>query len=233
MSFISRRPSRRRRTQIIAYLTLCTFAMSACASEGPVAPSRHVTPIDGEVLFRGLVFGEGAVAKIFPEIWGGKEIDDPSWTTEQRDAVVTTKTALIADMRTADPQFFDRYAASLQSGDRLRIERTLDESATLFQQVAAARLSTQGVGQRDATGTCLAGLVAVFVVAVATINVAGALNFVVAANFAVAANLVYNRNAFWGGGPKPGPAPQQVDREQQQLARDEIVNMLAQRLALQ
>ena len=232
---MSRTSPPRRRTRIIAYLTLCAFAMSACASDGPVAPSPHVTPIDGEVLFRGLVFGEGAVARTFPEIWGGKQIDDPSWTAEQREAVVKTKTALVADMRTADPQFFDRYAAALQSGDRLRIERTLDESATLFQQVAAARLSTQGAGQRDATGTCLAGIVAVFVVAVATINVAGALNFVVAANFAVAANLVYNQNAFWGGGggPKPGPAPQQLEREQQQLARDEIVNMLALRLALQ
>jgi SdpC family antimicrobial peptide len=187
-------------------------------------------PKDGETLFRGLIFGEGEVAQAFPEIWGGKKIDDPSWTAEQREAVVKTKALLISDMRTADPGFFDRYAAALQSGDRLRIERMLDESGKLFRQVADSRITTSQSGNSgSASGTCI--IEVLFVVVAVFINVAADLNFVTAWNFVLNRNLVYNTEAFWGGGgggiTDPGDDQQLVMR----LQRDQVVNMLAVRLA--
>jgi SdpC family antimicrobial peptide len=201
--------------------------MSAC--DAPLAPTAHVVPKDGETLFRGLVFGEGEVAKAFPEIWGGKKIDDPSWTAEQRDAVVKVKTELIADMRTADPGFFDRYAGALQSGDHLRIERMLDESGKLFRQVADSRITTSQSGNRgSATGTCIVDVL--FVVVALFINVAAGLNFVVDANFVVAANLVYYTDAFWGDG-NDGGDPIDKPPLMTKLQRDQVVNMLAVRLA--
>ena len=214
--------------------------MTACQSDSPLAPTRHVVPKDGETLFRGLVFGEGEVAKAFPEIWGGKKIDDPRWTAEAREAVVQAKAALISDMRTADPGFFDRYGAALQSGDRLRIERMLDESGKLLRQVADSRIAAaQSGAPGDANGTCIfvaiGGFLVVFVVVAGVINVFGGLNFVVDANFVVAANLVYNSNAFWGGGGGGGGGGDPIDDQplMMQLQRDQVVNMLALRLAVQ
>ena len=238
MAVLSRIRAGGRRTRVLAYLTLCTFAMSACGSESPLAPTRHVVPQDGETLFRGLVFGEGAVAKEFPEIWGGKKIDDPSWTADQREAVLQAKTALIADMRTADPTFFDRYGAAIQSGDRLRIERMLDESGKLLRQVADSRIAAaQNAKPGDANGTCIfvaiGGFIVVFVVVAGVINVFGGLNFVVDANFVIAANLVYNSQAFWGGGGGGGGGGDENGALMMQLQRDQVVNMLADRLAVQ
>ncbi|MEZ4363428.1 MAG: hypothetical protein R3B48_24855 [Kofleriaceae bacterium] len=158
-------------------------------------------------MFRGLVFGEGAVAAQVPEIWGSYQAPELDAKDQARREEMIAQ--LIADLREADATFLDRYGAAMQSGDHLLIEKTLDESAVLVRQAVEKRqgpLSDSKV-VKDPGGTCLA--VALVVVGALVVAVVG--------------YAVYNENVFWGGGDEFGWSGSQ-------LGRDQAVDLIATRL---
>jgi SdpC family antimicrobial peptide len=196
--------------------------IAACADVNSPAPAplERAAVRSGEEMFRGIVFGEGTVGRMLPEVWGEGRDPSASLGREKLQRYERNKTTLIARMRTADADFFTRFGADVQSGDHLRIERAMDESAALIRQVAGAPdsgLSNPGTG----VGNCVA-VAAVLAVAVAG-NAVAVVNAVVAANAAVTSNWVYNTNYFWG---KKLLAP-----SESRLGRDQVIHMFAGRFA--
>jgi SdpC family antimicrobial peptide len=130
----------RSRIRALPILALLVAGLNGCV-EVLEPGARLQGPLDGETIFRGLVFGEAPVAGIFPEIWGQVSPVDIQWTAEQHQAVEAAKTELVARMETADPSFFARFHAALTSGRHVRIARALDESAVLFTAAVGSRAS--------------------------------------------------------------------------------------------
>jgi SdpC family antimicrobial peptide len=198
-----------------------TAAFAACADGrggAIVEPSvRTAKVVDGETLFRGLVFGEGAVAQAVPELWSGRSMENPAWTPAQHEEFEAAKSSIVVGMRRADPAFFGRFGAALQSGDPVRIERALDESRGLFARVVAPHgLPRRKPDDGSGKGACVTLAVAA--------NVAAVVNVAAAWNIAYYANAVYTENFFWENqydvASTDGPS----------LQRDQVVALLASRL---
>jgi SdpC family antimicrobial peptide len=192
--------------------------IAACADVNSPAPAplERAAVRSGEEMFRGIVFGEGTVGRMLPEMWGEGRDPIASLGREQLQRYERNKTTLIARIRTADADFLARFGADVQSGDHVRVERAMDESAALIRRVADAPgsgLSNPGTGM----GNCVAVAVAVAGAAVAVVNA------VAAWNVAVNSNWVYNNNYFWG---KKLLAP-----SESRLGRDQVIDMFAGRFA--
>lgn len=198
---------------------------------------------DGETLFRGLFFGQGPVAALFPEITERLKAINPTIQTDQFIAQV------IARLRQHDRSYFDRLAAGLQSGDHLTIEATMDHASKVFlkalqeevgaihptliaqteggleiaSSTAISNATQEGGTVRDGAGALDDGDrtwffldQVVFITQHLAINQQAAVNVVVVVNQAVA----YQTEAVWGG---DGSAASDLQREL-------WVNLLAQRL---
>ena len=171
----------------------CSSAPSSSPPEN--TPASQVPPAqlrDGETLFRALFFGQGEVAKTFPEVWQRKvfqSLHDPTpEQTEVMDKVVRT-------LDTKYPGFFDRFAAEVQSGDHLRVRAIMQEGAADVQAL---------VSSGDLTGTngeCFTYVfiaAAVVVVAAAFIIVVATAQFAVNQTAAVTSNTSFTTNVSCG-----------------------------------
>ena len=115
---------------------------------------------------------------------------------------------LIAKMRASDPQFFNRFAKGIQSGNRLRVLAAIQDAQTVFDNALTAAYQARAVANPD-VGDCLylAAVVALVLVLV------GAGAIVVAAVAAAVVVWVY----FWA------PATNSTSR----LAEEKWVNQIA------
>lgn len=127
-----------RYTALVGVVTaVLVSSMVACGKRDEVSSAKARTALSGEVVFRGLVFHEGAVAALIPE--AGIHVPSRKLTPEQRNAGERVKAQLMADIRQANPTFFDRFGVEIQSGNPLRIEQAMHESAMLVKQVNQKR----------------------------------------------------------------------------------------------
>ncbi|MHA7632036.1 hypothetical protein [Corallococcus sp. M7] len=120
--------------------------MVACGNGGS-SSARKWQAQSGEKLFGDLAFREGVFAELYAEM-GVRQSN--RLTPQQQAARERSKATLLANMRQADPAFFDRFGVEVQSGNHLRIERTLRESAALVRKVSPKRALTS-VGSTDNT----------------------------------------------------------------------------------
>jgi SdpC family antimicrobial peptide len=201
-----------------AVTAMLVTVLVACGNDDRTALAQSRQPLSGEEVFRGLVFHEGPVAAQLPEVW--RQVPPRQLTPEQQEARARRKDAVVADIRQADPTFFDRFGADIQSGDHLRIEQALDESAKLVKQ-AAQKLAPAAPTAGDRQGTCCVVLVC-GVVTMLDYGVwidYGAIAAVIADEaYAYAESYDYNDGdgeSAWAG---------------TQLGRDQVVDMIATRL---
>jgi SdpC family antimicrobial peptide len=203
-------------------VALLLGSVSACVEV--VEPRTPLdSTLDGETIFRGLVFGEGPVAEIFPEVWGRVAAEPPSWTPEQREAARVIKRELITDIKRADPSFFERFHASMRSGQHVRIARAMDESAALFTAVVEARSGKLSKTERDEMGACVAITLAV------AGNVLLVVNLAAFGNVAAYVNAVYDQNFFWSS-PHDQGGTGDSGAGNSALQRDQVVQIIADRL---
>lgn len=127
----------------------CDTGISGAEAEQPVHK------YSGEEILRGLVFGQGPVADLFPELINRQAIDDhvSAMTPEARAAYYTqvekTRTqfdALLAEIEQDDPAFLDRFAAAMQSGNHIEIERALE---AIQKQWVSAAARMAGLSQAE------------------------------------------------------------------------------------
>lgn len=119
--------------------------------------------------------------------------------TSTRDELLASETPELGDLPglvielidAKDPQFFDRFATEITSGDHYRVAEALGESGQLLLGALGELNAPIGTDQGAGQGFC------VFVVAGAVLFVfaAAVANAAAAVNVAVAGNAVYNANA--------------------------------------
>jgi SdpC family antimicrobial peptide len=96
-------------------------------------PPQQRTRYDGETIFRGLYFGRGPVAELFPEIWKQERFLERKklLTPEEERRIAEIQDKIIARIREKDNGFFDRFQRAMQSSDHLTIQKNLDEATAL------------------------------------------------------------------------------------------------------
>lgn len=189
----------------IAILTTITLmvhvarpGLMSTATASPTATARY----NGETLFAGLYFGEGPVAKMFPEIWESTQVAQQVSQAQNSESWNKTKAEAIAWVRTNDPDFFNRFEQDIQSGNHMRVGQAYKQGA----QKLSAYVSSTGVDPNSPEARAGVGLVLVLAVAVAVA-------------VAVYAWKYYQPNMPEGSGVAQG------------LQEDVLVNMIAERLA--
>lgn len=133
------------RSKVLGALAAATLMLGvgACgAEEEPASTQGAVTgAVSGEEVFKGLFFGEGPVAARLPKGWGPRAVS--TLPPEEQAEHAQRRTQVIASLHEADPTFFERFGADIQSGDHLRIERALNESLAAMKRVSQQSLSKE------------------------------------------------------------------------------------------
>lgn len=86
--------------------------------------AQRTAAYDGETLFRGILFNEGPVARLLPEIGGGAV--PPG---EQQAALYQ---GLMDRIAAREAGFFKEFGVEVQSGDRFRVQRAIERGAMLL-----------------------------------------------------------------------------------------------------
>lgn len=161
-----------RRVVIVSLLgTMST--LNACSTPAPTAmigSSAVRATYDGEALFLGIFFGEGAVGKSLSEIWSGGGAEAMLTSPEQVAKLHRFESAAIASLRSSDPTFFDRFARATQSGDYMAVQSAIDEAAAKLEATAHSYVASAQDGNAvgdDAVVTVTVAVAGAVVVAVA------------------------------------------------------------------
>lgn len=139
---------------------------------------HHAKIYDGETLFRGLIFGQGPVAKLFPNVWPA-EIREKANNPKAKKAV----DLIIDQIKSDNPTFFDEYAAVMQSGNYVKISNEMKKTGKVI-SATLKKLQAEIKNPNDADPSSLvivlAGAVYMYALVVhtagAAINVAGAVD---------------------------------------------------------
>ncbi|MED4322829.1 sporulation delaying protein family toxin [Weizmannia sp. CD-2023] len=174
---------------------------------------EDIAKYGGETIFKGLLFGQGPVSKLFPEIWTPK-ISKKISTEENKKAVAF----IIQEMKKLDPSFFVRFKEKITSGDQLKVDEAMREGAELFEKVLKKHNAKKRENITDtATGMCMVGYqVYTYVLYV---QIGGAAETFVA----VAGVYVYAGVKFW---PKSTANSSDLEKEM-------FINTVAERLSIE
>ncbi|WP_342742396.1 sporulation delaying protein family toxin [Stigmatella aurantiaca] len=173
-------------------MTFSAFGMGSKSPSGSTpqrasSPQSQQQPLNGQTLYKGMVFGIGPDAHHFDDIWKRPEIqaklEGPDVEANQSMAAER----VIAKIAQMDPAFFDRFARALSSGNHATIDRLLTETKEKTHSAAAVLrreagqpgdISAGDGGSPTAAGTWLyeetvvaVAVVAVLVIAVTQIDV--------------------------------------------------------------
>ncbi len=111
--------------KITASVVTLTLLMSVF-SHSSFAENRGKNGRSGEEIIRGVFFGEGEVANLFPEIWENfrSQLSGKEWD-EMKEAMVST-------VKETDPTFLDKFGEEMQSGDHIRIQTIIAETRSIL-----------------------------------------------------------------------------------------------------
>lgn len=149
-------------------------------AQGQLQKINHFT---GEDIFKGLVFGQGEVAKIFPEVWSKDMLKQAN---EEENQKLVTK--VLDEMKKIDGSFFIQLENAVKSSNYISVDRALSTGGELLLKAIQA-LELDLKESDPITGTC----VAVFVVLTAAIFV----SYVGAVHTAAIDIQVYAAVAYW------------------------------------
>ena len=126
-------------TLVLAGTLTSTAVVAAEPAPISAAPAAVImkkdahAPLDGETLFRAVVFGQGAAAERF------SDLTKPVEKTEEINSEINR---VVAAIDTADPAYFDNFADLAQSGNVLKVE----EAFRITGPVLNSALTTLGYG---------------------------------------------------------------------------------------
>ena len=92
------------------------------------AVSQETKRFSGEQIFRGINFGDGPVAELFPEVWKNSQVLQQFGNERGVKALIILREKIILEIKTSDPTFMDKYSREMQSGEHLRIQAAMEES---------------------------------------------------------------------------------------------------------
>ena len=204
-----------------------TFLMVAIANLGGAftvfAESSKKTTFTGEQVFRGVNFGDGPVAKLFPEVWKSAEVAEQLGDNKRVKSFSILREKVVSEINLADPTFMNRYGQEMQSGEHLRIQGALEESS---HKITAAM---QKIGTMNEQGQFAneyaEGELACSVVAVCAAAIALAVwKYVAVVDIAAVAVVAAVAIAIWRY------VGIEEDQAKGRLFREQFVNSVAERL---
>ncbi|MBK3495587.1 sporulation delaying protein family toxin [Viridibacillus sp. YIM B01967] len=175
---------------IIMALGLAISSTSVFAAENTNSNTHKKTAItsemkkqkyDGETIYRGLFFGDGPVAKLFPEIWSDKLMTEANTTEAKRVSKTISK-----KINELDPNYFNELEVAVKSGDNVKVQAALVKGGNLLVKVSEGIQKTKVGGRGTAFGCSLVAgcIVAVYAAGAVTTAVvvthAGAITAAVA-----------------------------------------------------
>lgn len=124
---------------------IAALAPAVCGAQTLKAdPAR-----EGEALFRGVFFLEGAVAEQVPELRRMKTARAlRQLPASQRGTVKTFQDGVISRIQTTSPGFFGQFGACMRGGDRAAIGRCLTNASSLLERVVEQDASLRGSRQK-------------------------------------------------------------------------------------
>jgi SdpC family antimicrobial peptide len=176
----------------------------------PRGPSHH--SYDGRTLFRGLFFGSGPVADLFPEVYGRATL---------KQQVSMKQNDWLDKIDSADPTFFRRFEENINSHERLLVRQALKNGSDKVVDLLAAESGTSTPEVRNSKVQDTAGAGLGFAVNVFQI----ANEFLAVYKYAAVADHV----ALWTHGFLFGVGPS-VGLQNSRLAQDRLVNLVVSRV---
>jgi SdpC family antimicrobial peptide len=111
------------------------FALSACGGTALETSDSAATvrtaavlknpTLDGQAIFRGLLFGEQTLGELLPSVWRGRSLHDLAPGTAERDSSLKEINAFTRDFEAANPKFFAGLSKSMRSGNPLQVQTAL------------------------------------------------------------------------------------------------------------
>lgn len=128
----------------LASLTACNAIPTSGASS--ITARLERTNYDGQTLLRGLFFGIGPVAELFPEIWDSPRVRQLREANQLSPELLSKNVdAMIGKLNEEQPKFWVSFADNVQSGDRVRIEKAILDAANLISAVVSVNVTTDGL----------------------------------------------------------------------------------------
>jgi SdpC family antimicrobial peptide len=204
---------------IFMVLTIIFTTTSVFASE--TKPQNKLQKqYDGETIFRGLVFGQGEVAKYFPEIWSNDLLKEAN-----KKEVKQIVDILISDIKKSNPNYFNELKNAVYSGEHLKIQAALNKGGELLSkqlEIRSKQLEIKNVDKSKlGTGTC-ALWVAYGAAAVSLVTAYSHAVVITAAGGAVAYLYVVTQKEFW---------TDSTSKEDAILKQEKLVDLIATRFA--
>jgi SdpC family antimicrobial peptide len=122
---------------LLAVPTLAVLVAGCAGGAGaqPGAPAPVAQAVaqgyTGEELYRGIMLQHGRVAFAIPEIRDNLELGNFISDKGQLKAAMRANDLVVAAVRKEQPQFFDGFKVSMESGDHLRIRQALFDAAAV------------------------------------------------------------------------------------------------------
>lgn len=188
-------------------------ALASGCTDAPIAGVETETvqyaKLSGEELFRGLMLGDGAAAGALPEVWQNPAMQGARAASSAAELASQTQMQeyIFAFIGDADPAFFERFRASMTSGNPVALRAAIADAGMRTRdallshpdpEVGAAVKGTTGGKVGDPEVNCVVVIVA------------------------YAAVLVWDW--YWG------PDSEQEINPDSNLRQDEFVHMVSQRL---
>lgn len=122
-------------------IVMQAFTPTASLGGSPQSAQEH-RRYDGETVFRGLYFGEGPVAEMFPELWKQERYvaTKKQLTSDDEHKLAELQNKLIARIREQDKSFFDHFGETMQSGDHLAIQKLMEQTGKLIYAATRAEI---------------------------------------------------------------------------------------------
>jgi SdpC family antimicrobial peptide len=166
--------------QLIAILLILSNLLYACTSPNATPSAKTFS---GQELFSGLYFGQGEVSEMLPEVWQHPEVT----ALKAQDGVPAKLKAvsqdLIKKIDQVNPDFFKNFAAGMQSGQHLKVQKTYEEGLKIIGSTMVVRSPT---GEENLNAKACVLVVCVVAVVAVAYNVAVAASAVLFAVLYVA-----------------------------------------------
>lgn len=124
--------------KVVSILMVLTLLISTLAINNinTVQAQKSLDKYSGEELFEGVLFGYGEVSELFPEMWENSLLKDFEYTEEQIKEIKNIE----KELRSNDPEFFNKFKEGIQSGDHLTIEQTILTTEKALEKIFAKEI---------------------------------------------------------------------------------------------
>jgi len=125
--------SQKKVAQTSALFLLIALFVWSCNPKSTKRVDVKVSEYKGEDLFRGIMFADGKVADLIPEIKKIKDfIVSQPFNDKEKIAIKTLQDSLITKLHKSDPDYFKAFQYNIQSGNQVVVASTIRNASVLI-----------------------------------------------------------------------------------------------------